>query len=156
MIRSCLNPFLVNVPQRDLVTIAHLKFRGYGVFYSTLCTVKEIMSIVLDRNHSLIPFPGMEIAPTLPVIESSLRWVLTPNSVLDPVPIVWPVYDNEEAYMSVASTGTCVYMKGSGWGNAVFMMNDQCSKPVGAMCEYQRSKREFSSVAKVPQLEMFQ
>ena len=32
--------------QRHLVTIAHLKLWGYGAFYSTLFTVKEIMSIV--------------------------------------------------------------------------------------------------------------
>jgi hypothetical protein len=43
-----LNPFIVNVPQRHLVTNAHLKFWGYGAFYSTLFTVKEIMSII-DR-----------------------------------------------------------------------------------------------------------
>jgi hypothetical protein len=41
-----LNQFLVNVPQRHLVTIAHLKFWGYGAFYGTLFTVKKIMSTV--------------------------------------------------------------------------------------------------------------
>jgi hypothetical protein len=34
-----LNPFLVNVPQWHLVIIVHLKFWGYGTFYSTLFTV---------------------------------------------------------------------------------------------------------------------
>jgi hypothetical protein len=40
-----LNPFQVNVPQQNLVTIAHLKVWGCGAFYSALFTVKEIMSI---------------------------------------------------------------------------------------------------------------
>jgi hypothetical protein len=40
-----LNPFIVNVPQRHFVTIAHQKFWGYGDFYSMLFTIKEIMSI---------------------------------------------------------------------------------------------------------------
>ena len=37
---------LVNVPQRHLVTIAHLKFWGYDTIYSTLFTVREMTSIL--------------------------------------------------------------------------------------------------------------
>jgi hypothetical protein len=52
-----LNPFLANVPQRYLVIIAHLKFWGYGAFYSTLFIVKEMMSITnlekMPTNWSL-------------------------------------------------------------------------------------------------------
>ena len=44
------NPFLVYVPQRYLFTNAHLKFWGYGTFYNTLFTVREIMSIHIFTN----------------------------------------------------------------------------------------------------------
>jgi hypothetical protein len=47
-----LNPFLVNVSQLHLVTVAHLKFWGYDAFYRTLFTVKETMSI---RAFSFVP-----------------------------------------------------------------------------------------------------
>jgi hypothetical protein len=40
-----LNSFQLDVPQRHLVTIADLKFWGYGVFYSTLFAVKEMKRI---------------------------------------------------------------------------------------------------------------
>jgi hypothetical protein len=47
-----LNKFPVKIPHRYLVTIAHLKFWGYGAFHSTLIIVKEIMSA---RSHGTCP-----------------------------------------------------------------------------------------------------
>ena len=38
-----LNPFLVNVPQRHLVTNVDIKFWDYGAFYNTLFIVKGII-----------------------------------------------------------------------------------------------------------------
>ena len=40
-----LNPLPAIVQQRHLVTIAHLKFWGYGACYSTIFTVEVIMSL---------------------------------------------------------------------------------------------------------------
>ena len=43
-----LNPFLISIPKRHLVTFTHLKFWDYGAFYSTLFTIKEIMSTLIE------------------------------------------------------------------------------------------------------------